>query len=158
MYMTRNKKIIYLANPYGFSEQQKMGPLKDIVSVLENMGLEVWEPFERNNQIDMSQNNAAYKIGQADMSDVKNSDGIFAVVNGTPPDEGVMIELGLAIAWGKRIFLFRDDFRRCTDSGKYPLNLMLFVGYDHDNWTKSYYTSISDIQNPDKELAKWVLE
>ena len=156
--MTIHKKIIYLANPYGFSEQQKAGPLKDIVNVLERMGLEVWEPFERNNQIDISQSDAAYRIGQADMNDVKNSDGIFAVVNGTPPDEGVMVELGLAIAWGKRVFLFRDDFRRCTDSGEYPLNLMLFVGYDNYNWTKSYYTSINDIQNPDKALAKWVFE
>ena len=28
-----------------------------------------------------------------------------------------MVELGLAIAWEKPVFLFRDDFRRCTDSG-----------------------------------------
>ena len=39
-----------------------------------------------------------------------------------------MVELGLAIAWGKPTFLFRDDFRRCTDSEVYPLNLMLFTG------------------------------
>ena len=39
-----------------------------------------------------------------------------------------MVELGLAIAWEKPVFLFRDDFRRCTDSEMYPLNLMLFTG------------------------------
>ena len=39
-----------------------------------------------------------------------------------------MVELGLAIAWEKPVFLFRDDFRRCTDSEAYPLNLMLFTG------------------------------
>ena len=33
-----------------------------------------------------------------------------------------MVELGLAIAWEKPVFLFRDDFRRCTDSEMYPLN------------------------------------
>jgi len=59
---------------------------------------------------------------------VRDADGIFAVVNGCPPDEGVMVELGMAIAWEKAVFLFRDDFRRCTDSEAYPLNLMLFTG------------------------------
>ena len=34
----------------------------------------------------------------------------------------------MAIAWHKPTFLFRDDFRRCTDSEVYPLNLMLFAG------------------------------
>ena len=39
-----------------------------------------------------------------------------------------MVELGMAIALGKPTFLFRDDFRRATDSEHYPLNLMLFTG------------------------------
>jgi len=150
------KKRVYLANPYGFSRQQKNGPLRDLVEVLETMGLEVWEPFRRNNQIDISKDGAAYSIGQDDMNDVRNSDGIFAVVNGTPPDEGVMIELGMAIAWGKKVFLFRDDFRKCTDSREYPLNLMLFTGLGSDDWHDSYYTSIEEISDPCKALARWV--
>ena len=43
-----------------------------------------------------------------------------------------MVELGMAIAWTKPVFLFRDDFRRCTDSEVYPLNLMLFTGLPED--------------------------
>ena len=39
-----------------------------------------------------------------------------------------MVELGLAIAWEKPVFLVRDDFRCCIDSEGYPLNLMLFTG------------------------------
>lgn len=149
------KKIIYLANPYGFSKQQKAGPLQEIVGALRDVNLEVWEPFERNDQADMSKDRAAHTVGQADMNDVRNSDGIFAIVNGTPPDEGVMVELGMAIAWGKRVFLFRDDFRRCTDSAAYPLNLMLFTGFGYDDWTDSYYTSVDEISSPGKALAKW---
>ena len=118
--MTR--KTIYLATPYGFSQQQKALLLPPIVQALEAMGAQVWEPFERNNQIDFSQAGWAYRVAQADLNDVKNCDGIFAVVNGTPPDEGVMVELGVAIALNKAIFLFRDDFRRCTDSEQYPLS------------------------------------
>jgi len=148
---------VYLANPYGFSRQQRDGPLRDIVRVLEGMGAEVWEPFERNNQqADSSQPPTAYAIGQADMRDVKDSDGILAIVNGVPPDEGVMVELGMAMAWGKELFLFRDDFRRCADSDEYPLNLMLFAGLPESGWRDRYYTGIDELTDPKKALARWL--
>ena len=151
--MTRR---VYLANPYGFSTQQRDGPLQDMIRILEGMGAEVWEPFERNNQTDKTVPGFAYRIGQADMNDVRQCDAIFALVNGTPPDEGVMVELGMAIAWNKEVFLFRDDFRRCTDSEDYPLNLMLFTGFTEDGWRDRYYTSVDELPNPNKALAKWL--
>ena len=151
----RRPKTIYLANPYGFSAQQKETLLPGIVAALESLGLEVWEPFARNNQVDMSVPGWAYRIGQADFRDVRDSDAIFAVVNGVPPDEGVMVELGMAIALGKPTFLFRDDFRRATDSEEYPLNLMLFTGLPEQGWRNYYYTSVEEIAAPDKALAKW---
>ena len=76
-------------------------------------------------------------------------------VNGTPPDEGVMIELGMAIAMGKPTFLFRDDFRRVTDSEEYPLNLMLFAGMPRQEWRDYYYTSVAEIESAHKALARW---
>ena len=149
-------KTVYLASPYGFSAQQKQHLLPEFVRVLESLGAEVWEPFERNNQIDRTQAGWAYQIGQADLRDVREADAVFAIVNGTPPDEGVMVELGVAIALGKKTFLFRDDFRRCTDSERYPLNLMLFTGLPKRGWQNYYYTSLADIANPDKALARWL--
>ncbi len=149
-------KTIYLASPYGFSQQQKSLLLPPLVQSLEAMGANVWEPFARNNQIDFSQTGWAYRVAQADLKDVKNCDGIFAVVNGTPPDEGVMVELGIAIALNKAIFLFRDDFRRCTDSEQYPLNLMLFAGLPEVDWEDYYYTSVEEIQSPQKALYCWL--
>ena len=149
-------KIMYLANPYGFSEQQKAGPLVAIRHCLESIGLEVWEPFERNNQIDFSRSGWAYRVGQDDMRDVREADGIFAVVNGCPPDEGVMVELGMAIAWGKATFLFRDDFRRCTDSEEYPLNLMIFSGLPETGWRDYWYRSVEEIPDPSKALMRWL--
>ena len=150
------QKKIYLANPYGFSQQQKALLLPPIIQALEALGAEVWEPFERNNQIDFSQVGWAYRVAQADLSDVKNCDGIFAIINGTPPDEGVMVELGVAIALNKAIFLFRDDFRRCTDSEQYPLNLMLFSGLPAVGWEEYYYTSVEEIKSQDKALYSWL--
>ena len=150
-----SRKTIYLANPYGFSAQQRALLLPQLVEALDDMGLEVWEPFERNNQEDTAQAGWAYRIGQADFRDVRESDAIFAVVNGVPPDEGVMVELGMAIALGKPTFLFRDDFRRVTDSEEYPLNLMLFTGIPEQGWRDFYYTSVAEIASQDKALARW---
>ena len=88
--------------------------------------------------------------------DVVESDATFAIVNGTPPDEGVMVELGAAIALKKKTFLFRDDFRRCTDSEDYPLNLMLFTGLPEEGWRDYFYSSLEEIGAPDKALARWL--
>ena len=150
-----NRKTVYLANPYGFSAQQRALLLPQIVEALEALELEVWEPFERNNQVDLSEPGWAYGIGQADLRDAREADAVFAVVNGVPPDEGVMVELGIAVALGKPTFLFRDDFRRATDSEEYPLNLMLFTGMPRQGWRDYYYTSIEEIGAPDKALARW---
>ena len=136
--------------------QQKESLLPVFVEKLTELGAEVWEPFARNNQVDFSEAGWAYRIGQADLRDVAESDAIFAIVNGTPPDEGVMIELGAAIALKKPTFLFRDDFRRCTDSERYPLNLMLFTGLPEVEWEDWFYTSLGELPDPDKALARWL--
>jgi Nucleoside 2-deoxyribosyltransferase len=115
-----------------------------------------WEPFERNNQVDFAAPGWAYRVAQADVRDVEQADGIFAVVNGTPPDEGVMVELGIAIALKKPIFLFRDDFRRCTDSEEYPLNLMLFASLPEVGWQDYFYDSVTEIGDRSKPMAVWL--
>ena len=155
---TGRRKTVYLANAYGFSARQRATVLPELVSALESLGLEVWEPFRRNNQEAGLKPGWAYRVGQADVRDVREADAIFAVVNGVPPDEGVMVELGIAIALGKPTFLFRDDFRRATDSEQYPLNLMLFTGMPEHEWQDYYYTSLEEIASPDKMLARWAAE
>ena len=149
-------KKIYLASPYGFSEHWKNKLLPDFIDILENMGLEVWEPFTRSEQIDKCKSGWAYKIARSDLSDVQQCDAVFAIINGTPPDEGVMIELGVAIGLNKPIFLFRDDFRLCTDCEDYPLNLMVFCSLPEKTWRDYYYTNISEINSENKALYKWV--
>ena len=66
-----------------------------------------------------------------------------------------MVELGMAIALGKPTFLFRDDFRRLSDSNEYPLNLMVFTGLPQESWQDYYYTSLEEIRAPDRVLARW---
>lgn len=139
-----------------FSTQQRKLLLPPIITELENMGLKVWEPYERNNAgVDFNSPGWAYRIAQADLKDVRESDAIFAIVNSCPPEEGTMIELGAAIALGKPTFLFRDDFRDTCRSEQYPLNLMLFAGVPEYEWLKYYYRSVEEIVDPEKALFQW---
>ena len=148
-------KTIYLASPYGFSAQCKRLLLPEFVAALSSLGLTVWEPFERNGHVDITEPGWAYRVAQQCMQDVHCADGVFAIVNGNPPDEGVMVELGAAYALNKPVFLFRDDFRRCTDSDQYPLNLMLFAGLPESNWEELVHHSIDSIRNKSSVLGQW---
>ena len=121
------------------------------------MGVEVFEPFARNSNIDFATPGWANKVAISNLNDLRLCDGFFAIVNGIPPDEGVMVELGVAIALGKPIFLFRDDFRKCTDSDEYPLNLMIFLGMPFDSWEDYYYCSIDEIDCKKKAIYKWLI-
>ncbi len=120
------------------------------------MGAIVWEPFARNSNVDLSSPGWANKVASSNLKDLRQSDGLFAIVNGNPPDEGVMVELGVAIALGKPTFLFRDDFRKCTDSDEYPLNLMIFLGIPSYSWNDYYYSSLEDISCNKKAIYRWL--
>ena len=146
---------LYLASPYGFSAHWREKLLPDFITALEGIGLEVWEPFSRNGQIDVAKPGWAWQVAQADLQDVRDADALLAIVNGTPPDEGVMLELGAAIALNKPVFLYRDDFRRCTDSDHYPLNLMVFAGLPQQGWQAYWHDSLASITAADKALAAW---
>ena len=148
------KKKLYLANPYGFSKQTK-NLLYEFINIFNDLNIEVYEPFERTKDIMQVEGKWAYDLARSNLNDLKECDCIFAIVNGTPPDEGVMIELGIAIALKKKIFLFRDDFRNCSDSNQYPLNLMLFLGLPRDNWKKYYFESLQDIKSNQKGFLDW---
>ena len=148
------KKKLYLANPYGFSKQTK-NLLSEFINIFNYLNIEVFEPFERTKHLIQKEGEWAYDLAKSNFDDLKNCNCIFAIVNGTPPDEGVMIELGIATALKKDIFLFRDDFRNCSDSNQYPLNLMLFLGLPKNNWKKYYFESLEDIKSNKKGFMEW---
>ena len=148
------KKKLYLANPYGFSKQTKQ-LLSQFINIFVDLNLEVYEPFERTKNLIQKKDGWAYDLARSNLHDLEKCDCIFAIVNGNPPDEGVMIELGIAIALKKEIFLFRDDFRNSSDSNQYPLNLMVFLGLPKDNWEKYYFESLEDIKSNEKGFVEW---
>ena len=149
------RKKLYLANAYGFSEQTKK-LLCEFVNIFKELNVEVYEPFERTKHLTKKDSEWAYELARKNFHDLQKCDCIFAIVNGSPPDEGVMIELGIAIALKKEIFLFRDDFRNCSDSDQYPLNLMLFLGLPKDDWEKYYFESLQEIKSNRKGFIEWI--
>ena len=148
------RKKLYFANPYGFSKQTKT-LIHAFIEIFKDLNIEVFEPFERAKPLINQKSEWAYKVARSNFNDLKECDCIFAIVNGNPPDEGVMIELGIAIALKKEIFLFRDDFRNCSDSNQYPLNLMLFLGLPRNNWKKYYFESLKEIKSSKKGFLEW---
>ena len=94
------RKKLYLANPYGFSKQTKT-LLHEFIEIFNNLNVEVFEPFERSKPLTQQKSEWAYAVARNNFHDLKKCDCIFAIVNGNPPDEGVMIELGIAIALKK---------------------------------------------------------
>ena len=101
------KKKLYLANPYGFSKQTK-NLLPEFIKIFQNFNIDVYEPFERTKNLISNKNDWAYELAKTNFEDLKLCDCIFAIVNGNPPDEGVMVELGIAIALKKKdIFISR---------------------------------------------------
>jgi len=91
------RKKLYLANPYGFSKQSKT-LLHQFIEIFNDLNLEVYEPFERAKPLTQQKSQWAYEVANSNFHDLKECDCIFAIVNGNPPDEGVMIELGISIA------------------------------------------------------------
>jgi len=148
------KKKLYLANPYGFSKQTKK-LLPEFIKIFNDLNLEVFEPFERTKHLIKKRGDWAYNLAKTNYEDLKKCDCIFAIVNGSPPDEGVMIELGISIALKKEIFLYRDDFRNCSDSNDYPLNLMLFLGLPKNDWQRYFLESLEDITSDKKLFLEW---
>ena len=69
--MNNSARRIYLASPYGFSEQWKRLLLPEFIGALEALGLEVWEPFARNGQLNLAEPGWAYRVAQRDLQDVR---------------------------------------------------------------------------------------
>ena len=148
-------KVIYLAQDLAFSERRKTALLLPIVAALESLGLDVGPSCDPSNQADSSQPGWAYQVGQQTFTHITLADAVLAVVNGSTPDEGVMLDLGIAIALGKPTFLLRDDTRPVPRDEAYPLNLKLFIGMPREDWRDYYYTSVEEITAPGKAIAQW---
>lgn len=150
--------VIYVANSLGFNTMARTLVLPKVVSVLKKLGFKTIEPFADNNEASLARERSVeqeHQIARRDVEGVRNSDAVLCVISSQTPDEGAMIEVGMAIAWGMPVFILNDDFRYASNDGGFPMNLMLFAGMPVDRWREYYYTDVEDLGNPDKALMKW---
>ena len=141
------KPKLYLANNIGFSSSQRP-QLDAIEKELKRLGFDTFEPFRDNNQSGApTHSSQVLAICDADLQGIRDCDGVFAVLNGEPPDVGVAIEVGYAAALGKKIILFRDDIRVSTDSDIFPVNLMFCAGRADKDFIPLVIRSVGDIKH-----------
>lgn len=153
------KPTLYIANALGFNTYAREHMLRDVVAVVRGMGFGVIEPFADNNELSLSEERSVtqeLQIARLDGKGVKDADGVLCVISSPIPDEGSMIEVGMAMAWGKPVFYLNDDFRYVHKRGQLPMNLMLFYHTSEDTWKQYYYTSVESMRDPEMALHKWI--
>ena len=140
-----SRRKIYLSSPFGFAESGRYA-LDRLRAELESLDMEVWEPFKECAGLTDSES------GRRRIAGIRECDGMFAVVGGDSPDGLVMTEIGYALAFDKRLFLFRDDSRSLRED--IPLNMVVCGGMPED-WRSYWYNGVAELGDDNKALARW---
>ena len=75
--------------------------------------------------------------------------------NGVPPDEGVMVELGMAIALRKPTFLFAMISDGLSIVSSIPESDAVLGATGEAGWQDYFYTAVEEITSLEKALARW---
>ena len=112
---------VYLAAPL-FSEAERTYNAS-IAGLLRNNLFDVFLPQETGDDSETRNKEGQAKIFADNVSALKNSDILTAIIDGADADSGTSWEMGYASALGKKIIALRTDFRRSGSHEK--VNLML---------------------------------
>ena len=134
---------VYFAGPL-FNKAEKDYNLK-VVDILENAGYKVFLPQRDGVEgcllTDITPEEKIKIIFDKDVSEVRNADVLFMVLDGRIPDEGACVELGIAYQLGKRCYGIKTDSRVCESD--LDINPMLtgcfkkiFKSFDGDSLLK----------------------
>jgi len=133
---TRSFKI-YCAGPL-FNPKEREEMLQ-IANVIEESGYSVFLPqrdglefarllpalVQRNVSVDNARNVLNHAIFCLDVFQVMNSHGLLLNMNGRVPDEGAMVEAGIAWAHNRVIVIYKSDDRSLVEGSCNPLVLGL---------------------------------
>lgn len=171
-------KKVYCAGPlFNIKEREEMA---EIAETLEERGFNVFLPhrdgFEFAHLYDVfldigySESEANRILNKAiftlDIFQVLSSDGLILNINGRVPDEGAMVEAGIAWSAGKKVVIYKNDYRTLINGYDNPLLLGLgnFEAVNEiqkipdiflDFFSINSSRSICNIDNPSvKELFK----
>jgi len=150
---------LYIANSLGFGTHTREHMLRDVVATVRDMGFRVIEPFHDNNEKSLEMERTVeqeFEVAGQDVESTVAADGVLCIVSSPVPDEGAMIEVGIAMALKKPVFYLNDDFRFRPNGRCLPMNLMLFSHARPNTWEQYYYTSLDSLRDPQKALHKWI--
>lgn len=131
--MDRQHCKIYCAGPlFNPKEREEMAT---IASVLTRSGYSVFLPqkdglkfaellpalIEKNIETENATKMLNMAIFSLDVFEVMNSDGLILNMNGRVPDEGAMVEAGIAWSHNKTIVIFKNDDRSLIQGNCNPL-------------------------------------
>lgn len=131
---------IYCAGPlFNAKEREEM---EQITSALEKSGFRVFLPHRDGIQLavmldvfianGIPRQKAVEILNKAifylDVYQVLDSDGLILNLNGRVPDEGSLVEAGIAWQAGKAIVIYKDDSRSLVDGNDNPL-IMGLTGF-----------------------------
>lgn len=132
-------KKIYIASPLGFSEAGRFFLYEKVVPMFTRLGLEVIDPWTltppelvsatlslpAGEERIKAWSDLSKIIAENNVKGIMESDGIFAVLDGTDVDSGTAAEIGYASAIGKTISAYRGDFRSSGDNEGSVVNLQV---------------------------------
>ena len=139
------KPVIYLANPYGFTESTKRFMYHEVIPLLEKLGFEVINPWDIQDKkavrrtftaaesaptakVKKMFNKLWYMVGKRNQEAIDESDAVVAVLEGQELDAGVCAEVGYAFAKGKKVFGYREDLRQSGEFlGKISVQVQYFI-------------------------------
>lgn len=150
---------LYIANSLGFGAHAREHMLRDVITTVRDMGFHVVEPFRDNNEQNLGAERTVaqeFEVAGRDVDSVKTADGVLCIVSSAVPDEGAMVEVGMAIALHKPVLYLNDDVRFRPNGRCLPMNLMLFCHARPNTWDRYYYTSIDGLRDPQKALHTWI--
>ena len=139
---------IYCAGPlFNVKEKEEMA---EIAAVLEAHSFEVFLPqrdgiefadlVESFDSLGIPEGEARDVLNRAvfslDVVQVLDSDGLVLNMNGRVPDEGAVVEAGIAWSAGKRVVIFKNDTRTLVSGNDNPLLLGLSDFTTVDNISK----------------------
>lgn len=135
----KTRKKIYIASPLGFSEAGRFFLYEKIVPLFTRLKLDIIDPWKLTpvdyikrvslippgKELSSAWSELNTVIAENNTKGIINSDGLFAVLDGTDVDSGTAAEIGFASAIGKPLTAYRGDFRQAGDNHGSVVNIQV---------------------------------